>query len=66
MRRGLKRTLIIDENIVDVSFPLNLQIEHLAARRRRNHDMVEEGVNIVPTLRNRVVIFLELLEMQGG
>ena len=23
-----------------------------------NHDMVEEGVHIVPTLRNRVVIFL--------
>ena len=27
------------------------------ACRRRNHNMVEKGVHIVPTLRNRVVIF---------
>ena len=28
------------------------------ARRRRNHNMVEKGVHAVPTLRNRVVIFI--------
>ena len=28
---------------------------------RRNHDMVEEGVHKVPTLRNRVVIFLKYI-----
>ena len=31
------------------------------ARHRRNHCTVEEGVHIVPTLRNRVVIFPLLL-----
>ena len=28
------------------------------ARRRRNHNIVELGVHAVPTLHNRVVIFL--------
>ena len=44
-------------------FPLNSFFFYLygddpPARRRRNHCMVEEGVHVVPTLRNRVVIFL--------
>ena len=42
-------------------FPLNsifdLYGDDLPARRRRNHCMVEEGFHVVPTLRNRVVIF---------
>ena len=43
-------------------FPLNslfyLYGDDPPARRRRNHCMVEEGVHVVPTLRNRVVIFI--------
>ena len=43
-------------------FPLNSIIFYLygddpPARCRRNPCMVEEGVHVVPTLRNRVVIF---------
>ena len=32
-----------------------------SAHRRPNHDMVEEGLNIVPTLNNGVVIFLRIV-----
>ena len=42
-----------------MSVPLLLFIgDNPSARRRRNHCTVEEGVHVVPTLRNRVVIFL--------
>ena len=37
--------------------PPKIGYQTTSARRRWNHDMVEEGVHIVPTLRNRVVIF---------
>ena len=39
---------------------LHLPNSYPTARRRRNHNMVEEGVHRVPTLRNRVVIFCAL------
>ena len=43
---------------LQMSVPLLLFIaDNPSARRRRNHCMVEEGVHVVPTLRNRVVIF---------
>ena len=44
---------------LQMSVPLLLFIgDNPSARRRRNHCTVEEGVHVVPTLRNRVVIFL--------
>ena len=44
---------------LQMSVPLLLFLgDNPSARRRRNHCMVEEGVHVVPTLRNRVVIFV--------
>ena len=46
---------------LQMSVPLLLFIaDNPSACRRRNHCMVEEGVHVVPTLRNRVVIFFVL------
>ena len=49
---------------MSVTFDLQMSVPLLSfigdnpsARRRRNHCTVEEGVYVVPTLRNRVVIF---------
>ena len=48
-------------------FPLNLifylYVDDPPARLRQNHCMVEEGVHVVPTLRNRVVIFSHSMEL---
>ena len=43
--------------LIFFTFFLYLYSDDPPARRRRNHCMVEEGVHVVPTLRNRVVIF---------
>ena len=52
---SLKMSVTFD---LRMSVPLLLFIgDNPSARRRRNHCMVEEGVHVVPTLRNRVVIF---------
>ena len=53
-------TIPLKKNSCQIIYP-NILICS-SSRRRQNHDMVEEGVHIVPTLRNRVVIFLYRLK----
>ena len=53
--------LVVLQYWPDVIFSLSsLYEDDPQAYRRGNHNMVEYGVHIVPTLRNHVVIFLNI------